>query len=169
MLEAYDFARRRGANIIGEVIGFSCNNNGGDMILPNARGVTEAIRLGLENAGITPDAVDFVSAHATGTKMGDVVEAQAIQKIYGDRPLVCGLKSYMGHTMAACGAIETLLTIYMMQEGFVAPTLNLEEVDRRCAMIRHVTRLQEKAVRIAAIQSFAFGGVNTTVLVKKFE
>jgi 3-oxoacyl-[acyl-carrier-protein] synthase II len=169
MLEAYDFARRRGADIIGEVIGFSCNNNGGDMILPNARGVTAAIRLGLENAGITSDAVDFVSAHATGTKMGDVVEAQAIHTIYGDRPLVCGLKSYMGHTMAACGAIETLLTLYMMQEGFVAPTLNLDEVDRRCAMIRHVTRLQEKAIRIAAIQSFAFGGVNTTVVVKKFE
>lgn len=170
MLEAYEFAKQRGADILGEVIGFSCNNNGGDMILPNAQGVSEAIRLGLENAGISPEAVDFVSAHATATKMGDVVEAQAIRKIYANgSPWVSGLKSYMGHTMAACGAIETVLCLYMMQEGIIAPTLHLDEIDERCAGIRHATRLLEADIRLAAVQSFAFGGVNTTLLIKKFD
>ena len=169
LLEEYEFAKNRGANILGEVVGFTCNNNGGDMILPNAHGVSEAIRIGIENAGISPDDVDFICAHATATKMGDVVEAQAIHKIYGDRPLVSGLKSYMGHTMAACGAIETVLTLYMMDGGFVAPTLNLDEIDERCAMIHHVTQLREEDIRIATIQNFAFGGVNTTLFIKKFE
>jgi 3-oxoacyl-[acyl-carrier-protein] synthase II len=113
--------------------------------------------------------VDFVSAHATATKMGDVIEAQAIRDIYADGPWVSGMKSYMGHTMAACGAIETVLTLYMMHAGFIAPTLHLEELDERCAGIRHVTQLLEEGVQLAAIQSFAFGGVNTALLIKKFE
>ena len=169
LLEEYEFAKKRGANIIGEVIGFSCNNNGGDLILPNTNGITETIRLGLKNARIEPDEVDFVCAHATATKMGDVAEAMAIYNAYGDSPCVTGLKSYMGHTMGSCGVIETIITLYMMEKGIIAPTLNLEEVDDRCSMIRHTKKLRESDIRIAAIQNFAFGGVNTSLLIKKFE
>jgi 3-oxoacyl-[acyl-carrier-protein] synthase II len=111
--------------------------------------------------------VDFISAHATATKMGDVIEAQAIHNIYGDSPYVTGLKSYMGHTMGTCGVIETMITLYMMEEGFIAPTLNLDEIDKRCAMIRHVKELCEADIRIAAVQNFAFGGVNTCLIIKK--
>jgi 3-oxoacyl-[acyl-carrier-protein] synthase II len=169
LLEEYERARARGANILAEVIGFSCNNNGGDLILPNIDGITATIRLGLRDAGIGPEAVDFISAHATGTKMGDVIEAQAIGNVYGDGPAVTGLKSYMGHTMGSCGAIETVIALYMMADGFIPPTLNLEEVDKRCAMIRHTTSLTETPVRIAAVQNFAFGGVNTSLLLKRFD
>ncbi|MGD8261097.1 MAG: beta-ketoacyl synthase N-terminal-like domain-containing protein [Desulfobacterales bacterium] len=167
LLEEFEFAKKRGADILAEVIGFSCNNNGGDLILPNLSGITETIRLGLKDAGIGPDAVQFVSAHATATKMGDVIEAQAIGQVYGDSPLVTGLKSYMGHTMGSCGAIETIITVYMMQEGFIAPTLNLDDIDERCAMIRHAVHLQESDIRVASIQNFAFGGVNTCLIIKK--
>ena len=169
LLEEYEFAKKRGADIIGEVIGFSCNNNGGDLILPNMNGITETIKLGLENARIGPDEVDFVCAHATATKMGDVAEAMAIYKAYGDSPYVTGLKSYMGHTMGSCGVIEAIITLYMMEQGIMAPTLNLDEVDERCSMIRHTKKLRESDIRIAAIQNFAFGGVNTSLLIKKFE
>jgi len=169
LLEALDLAERRGADILGEVIGFSCNNNGGDLILPNVDGIKETIRLGLASAHIAPDAVDVVSAHATGTKMGDVIEAQAIHAVYGSHPHVVGLKSYMGHTMGTCGVIESLIALYMMQEGFIPPTLNLEAIDPRCAMLRHVTRLTASDVRIAAVQNFAFGGVNTCLILKKFQ
>ncbi len=155
--------------ILAELIGFSCNNNGGDLILPNLNGISETIRLALKSAGIGPDSVDFVSAHATATKMGDVIEAQAIGKVYGDLPVVSGLKSYMGHTMGSCGAIETILTLYMMEAGFIAPTLNLDKVDKRCAMIKHAVNLLETDIRIAAIQNFAFGGVNTCLMIKKFD
>ena len=167
LLEEYDAARKRGANILAEVIGFSCNNNGGDLILPNAKGITDTIRLGLESAGIAPDDMDLVSAHATGTKMGDVIEAQAIHRVYGDSALVTALKSYMGHTMGTCGVIETMLVLYMMEQGFVAPTLNLDEIDKRCAMIRHARELAVADVRIASVQNFAFGGVNTCLVLKK--
>jgi 3-oxoacyl-[acyl-carrier-protein] synthase II len=167
LLEEYESARNRGAPILAEVIGFSCNNNGGDLILPNMDGIVQTIKLGLKDAGIGPDSVDFVSAHATATKMGDVIEAQATGKVYGDSPVVTGLKSYMGHTMASCGVIETIIAMYMMQEGFIAPTLNLDNVDERCAMIRHAQNLVETDIRIAAIQNFAFGGVNTCLIIKK--
>jgi len=167
LLEEYESARNRGAPILAEVIGFSCNNNGGDLILPNKDGIVQTIELGLKDAGISADSVDFVSAHATATKMGDVIEAQATGRVYGNSPLVTGLKSYMGHTMASCGVIETIITMYMMQEGFIAPTLNLDNIDERCAMIRHAQNLVETDVRTAAIQNFAFGGVNTCLIIKK--
>jgi 3-oxoacyl-[acyl-carrier-protein] synthase II len=166
LLEEYEHAKNRGADILGEVIGFSCNNNGGDLILPNSRGITDTIKLALQDAAIDPAGVDFISAHATATKMGDVIEAQAIGSIYGDGPLVAGLKSYMGHTMGSCGVIEAIITLFMMEEGLVPPTLNLDEIDRRCAMIRHPGGIVEKKIRIAAVQNFAFGGVNTCLLLK---
>jgi 3-oxoacyl-[acyl-carrier-protein] synthase II len=169
VLEDYEHARRRGADILGEVIGFSCNNNGGDLILPNLDGITKTLTLALETASIDASEVDFISAHATATKMGDVIEAQAIGSVYGQGPVVAGLKSYIGHTMGACGVIETIITLHLMAEGIVPPTLNLDEVDERCAMIRHSTRLAEHRIHTAAIQNFAFGGVNTCFMLKKFD
>jgi 3-oxoacyl-[acyl-carrier-protein] synthase II len=169
LLEEYETAKKRGASVLAEVIGFSCNNNGGDLILPNLDGICQTLRLGLKDAGIAPDAVDYVSAHATGTKMGDGIEAKAIETVYGTGPRVSGLKSYMGHTMASCGVIESILTLYMMEKGFIAPTLNLEEVDPRCAAIRHVRQPEQAAIRIAAVQNFAFGGVNTSLFFKNPE
>jgi len=169
LLEEYGRAKKRGAPILGEVIGFSCNNNGGDLILPNIEGITETIRLGLKTARIGPGDVDLISAHATATKMGDVIEAKAIGSIYGDLPRVTALKSYMGHTMGSCGAIESIITLYMMQEGLAVPTLNLDEVDPRCSMIRHVRTQEQTKIRTASVQNFAFGGVNTCLLFRRFE
>jgi 3-oxoacyl-[acyl-carrier-protein] synthase II len=167
LLEEYESAKKRGATILAEIIGFSCTNNGGDLILPNRDGITQTLELGLKDAAISADSVDFVSAHATGTKMGDAIEAQATGKVYGDSPVVSGLKSYMGHTMGSCGAIETIITIYLMEEGFIAPTLNLDKIDERCAMIKHAQHLIETDIRTAAIQNFAFGGVNTCLIIRK--
>ena len=168
LLEDYDSARRRGADILGEVVGFGCNNNGGDLIFPNVDGITATLRIALEDACLNPGDVDFISAHATATKMGDVIEAQAIRKVFGEQtPLISGLKSYMGHTMGSCGVIETILSLYMMAEGFVAPTLNLDKVDPRCAMLRHTPGLIDTPLKVVGIQNFAFGGVNTCLLIRK--
>ena len=169
LLEDLESAQKRGAVILGEVIGFSCYNNGGDLILPNREGITLAIEQGLANARIAAGDVDWISAHATATKMGDVTEAQSIAAVYGHRPWVSGLKSYMGHTMGSCGAIETLIALIQMQDGFIAPTLNLEHVDERCAMLNHVTQVVEAPIRTASIQNFAFGGVNTCLFVRRFD
>ena len=100
--------------------------------------------------------------------MASEIEAQATGRVFDKGPHVVGLKGYIGHTMAACGVIETIMTLYMMQEGFIAPTLNLEDIDERCAMIRHVQNLVELKTNTAAIQNFAFGGVNTSLLIRKW-
>ena len=167
MLEEYEFAKKRGATILAELIGFACNSNGGDLILPNLGGITKTLHLGLKNAGISASELDLVSAHATATKMGDIIEAQAISAVFGNHPYVIALKSYIGHTMAACGAIETIMALHMMEEGFIAPTINLEDIDERCAMIKHVQKVLQHPVKTAAIQNFAFGGVNTILLIRK--
>jgi len=166
LLEEYTAAKKRGATILGEIIGFSCNNNGGDLILPNLDGIRATLQLALDDAAIDAASVDFISAHATATKMGDVIEAQAIDAVYGRHPYVTGLKSYMGHTMGTCGVIELILTLYMMEQNFLAPTLNLEKIDERCSMLRHTPEVIDSRTAIAAIQNFAFGGVNTCLLVK---
>ena len=166
LLEEYEAAKKRGAPILAEVIGFACNNNGGDLILPNLQGITSTLRLALADAAINPEAVEYICAHATATKMGDIIESQAIEAVYGLGPHVTGLKSYTGHTMGTCGVIELIMTLYMMAEGFLAPTLNLEEVDPRCGMVRHTPGVIAAKTKIASVQNFAFGGVNTCLLVK---
>jgi 3-oxoacyl-[acyl-carrier-protein] synthase II len=98
--------------------------------------------------------------------MGDIVEAQAISANFGSKALVTAFKSYMGHTMSACGAIESILTLYLMGKGILIPTLNLEEVDQRCDMIQLVREVTDKKIGIAAVENFAFGGVNTILLFK---
>lgn len=167
LLEEYETAKKRGANILAEIIGFSCNNNGGDLIMPNMEGIQDTITLGLESSGLDAGQVDFVSAHATGTKIGDITEAKAIHNTYGNSPYVSGLKSYIGHTMAACGGIETIFTLYMIEDGFLAPTLNLDEIDTRCDIIQHVQETRKADINIATIQNFAFGGVNTCLFLRK--
>lgn len=168
MLEELEHAKRRGAPILGEIIGFGCSNNGGDLILPNAEGVRRTILMGLDDAKIQADQVDFISAHATATKVGDIIESQAINAVYGEKPHVAGLKSYIGHTMSACGVIELIFTLYMMENQVLFPTLNLEEVDARCAMINHIRNVISKDITIASVQNFAFGGVNTALFLKKY-
>ncbi|MBN2194744.1 MAG: beta-ketoacyl-ACP synthase [Polyangiaceae bacterium] len=167
MLEEYEFARRRGAEAIGEVIGFANCNNGGDMIMPSSAGIELTLRTGLAAAKLVPSDVDLVSAHATATKFGDVVEAQAMRAVYGDQPWVTGLKSYVGHTMGTCGVMEAIFCLYMMKRGILIPTLNLEEVDPDCAMVRHVREVRDTPVNTVAVQNFAFGGVNTVLFVRR--
>jgi 3-oxoacyl-[acyl-carrier-protein] synthase II len=167
LLEEYEAAKRRGAPILGEIIGFSCNNNGGDLILPNQNGITATLRLALADAKLAPEQVDLISAHATATRMGDIIESLAIATVYGDAPVVTALKSYTGHCMGACGVIETIMTLYMMEKGFIAPVLNLEEADPRCASLRYAREIMAAKAGVAAIQNFAFGGVNTCLLLRK--
>ncbi|MEW6264784.1 MAG: beta-ketoacyl synthase N-terminal-like domain-containing protein [Thermodesulfobacteriota bacterium] len=169
LLEELDFARKRGAEILAEVVGFSCCNNGGDMILPSREGIVRTLKTGLDNARLNPDEVDLISAHATATKIGDIIEAEAIHDVYGRGPLVTGLKSYIGHAMGTCGVLETIFTLYMLKHGTAIPTMNLEEVDEKCAMINHLRQVQERRLETASVQNFAFGGVNTALFIKRFQ
>lgn len=169
LLEEYEFAKKRGANILAEIIGFSCGNNGGSLILPEKPGVELTLRMGLENAKIANNEVDFISAHATATKIGDIIESQAIYEVYKDFPYVTGFKGHIGHTLSACGVIEMIFTLYLMEKGVIIPTLNLENIDEECNAIKHTPKVIEKDIKIASVLNYAFGGVNTSITLRKIQ
>jgi 3-oxoacyl-[acyl-carrier-protein] synthase II len=125
----------------------------------------ECLAAALKDAGRSPDEIQYVSAHATGTTHGDEVEATVINKIYGPDVPTASIKGYMGHTMGACGAIEVIATLLMMREGFVVPTLNLETPDPALPPLNHVIgEPRDQRFRLAANNNFAFGGVNTSLV-----
>jgi len=168
VLETLEHARGRGARPLAEVLGYGLTQDAYHIATPDASGASWARTLAaaLQDSGLPPEEVGYINAHATATKVGGVIEAQAIANVYGDKPYVSGLKSYLGHTMGTCGVIELILATYMMEQGFLAPTLNLDNIDERCRMLRHTPELLDHHTKIAAIQNFAFGGVNTCLLVK---
>ncbi|CAK9094280.1 3-oxoacyl-[acyl-carrier-protein] synthase 1 (3-oxoacyl-[acyl-carrier-protein] synthase I) (Beta-ketoacyl-ACP synthase I) (KAS I), partial [Durusdinium trenchii] len=139
VLENYDVAVNRGAPIYGEIIGYASNSDGAEMTTPSGEGSVRCMKLALEDAGVSPDEVDYINAHATGTQLGDTVEAQGIASVFGDRPYVSATKSMTGHEVAAAGATELIYTLLMMKHEFIAPTINLDAIDDACACIRHAT------------------------------
>jgi len=165
VLEEYERAKSRGALILGEIEGFWTNGSGIHLTNSDARSMEECLLAALKDAGRSPDEIQYVSAHATGTTQGDEVEATVINKIYGPDVPTASLKGYMGHTMGACGAIEAIATLLMMREGFMAPTLNLENPDPALPPLNHVIgESRDQRSRLAASNNFAFGGVNTSLV-----
>jgi 3-oxoacyl-[acyl-carrier-protein] synthase II len=167
VLEEYERARRRGAHIHAELLGYGTNCDGTHVTNPSAQGMAAAIRLGLDDARIGPEDIDYVNAHATATEVGDLAESRAMHEVFGERTPVSSSKGFMGHTLGACGAIEVGLCIAMMRDGFLAPTRNLDEVDPRCAPLDHVRgEAREARPRIVMSNNFAFGGINTSLVLR---
>jgi 3-oxoacyl-[acyl-carrier-protein] synthase II len=165
VLEDLEHARARGARIHAEVVGFATNCDGRHMTNPDPEGMQRVIEEALRDAGIDAAAVGYVNAHGTATKLGDVAETVATHRVFGPWTPISSLKGIMGHTLGACGALEAWMTLAMVEEGWVAPTLNLEEVDPDCAPLDHVVR-GPRAVDAEYVVSnnFAFGGVNTSLV-----
>ncbi len=164
VLEEYQHAVRRGASILGEVLGFATHCDGEHLTAPAREGMARTIGACLASAGLSPRDVHYVNAHATGTQMGDPVEAQATRDALGGDVPVSSTKGHTGHTLAACGAIEAIFSLLMIRHRFIAPTLHLEEVDENCAGLRYVREVEERAVTRVLSNNFAFGGVNTSLL-----
>jgi len=121
------------------------------------------------DARLAPDAIDYVNAHATATEVGDLAESLAMHAVFGARTPVSSSKGFMGHTLGACGAIEVGLCIAMMRDGFLAPTKNLEEVDPRCAPLDYVRgEPREVRPRTVMTNNFAFGGINTSLVLRSW-
>ena len=169
VLEEYEHALSRGARIHGEVAGFGTCCDGRHMTSPSSGGMYRSMAEAVAAAGISAADLDYINAHATGTSQGDAAEAAAIREFAGERVPVSGTKGYTGHTLAASGVIEVILCLIMMREGFIAPTLNLENMDPACAGIRHVTELAERALRTVLSCNFAFGGVNAALVLRKLD
>ena len=169
VLEELDHAKARGARILAEVAGYGTNSDGSHVTQPKAQTMAEAMRLALEAAGIPASEIKYVNAHGTATDHGDVAESAATLQVLGDRVPVSTLKSYMGHTLGACGALEAWMTIMMMHEGWFSPNLNLTEVDADCAPLDYIVgegrRLQAEWVMS---NNFAFGGINTSLVLRRW-
>jgi 3-oxoacyl-[acyl-carrier-protein] synthase II len=168
LLEALDSARERGARIFAEITGFATSSDTSNIADPNSESIAACIRLALEDAGVKADGIDYVNAHATGTTQGDIVESIAIGKIFGNNVPVSSLKGHLGHTMAACGALETIASIAMIEKGSLIPTLNLDNVDPLCGNIRHVRQIEKADIKTVLKNNFALGGVNTCIVIRGY-
>jgi 3-oxoacyl-[acyl-carrier-protein] synthase II len=168
ILEDMEHAKARGAKIYAEIVGFGTNSDGSHVTHPNAETMQVAMELALDDADLSPSAIGYVNAHATGTEHGDIAESQATRSVVGNRALVSSLKSYMGHTLGACGALEAWMTIEMMREGWFAPTVNLDRVDPRCAELDYIVGEGRKLqCEYVMSNNFAFGGINTSLIFKR--
>lgn len=169
VLEDLEHARARGARILAEVVGYGTNSDGAHVTQPQAATMAQAMRLALEAAGLPPSEIGYVNAHGTATDHGDVAETAATHAVFGERVPISSLKSYMGHTLGACGALESWMSIEMMREGWFAPTLNLQTVDPRCAALDYVVgggRALE--TEFVMNNNFAFGGINTSLVFRRW-
>lgn len=172
VLEPWEAARARGATILAEMIGFGMGADAGDIVMPSVEGAARALRACLDDAGLDADGVDHINAHGTATTANDVTEARAIQAVFGDRAgtiPVTSTKSFTGHALGAAGGLELVAAIQTVREGYIAPTLNVTEVDPECPLDVVTGAGREGPVGTALSNSFAFGGLNAVLAIRRAE
>lgn len=171
VLEEYEHARKRGANIIAEVVGYGFSSNGASVISqPNDVGSFTAMSRALDDANMKVAEIDYINAHATATPQGDAVEATAIDRLFGaTKPLVSSTKSMTGHECWMAGASEVIYSILMMQNSFVAPNINFETPDEFSQKLNIAVKTVEKNIDAFLSNSFGFGGTNSALVIKKFK
>ncbi|HOZ85912.1 MAG TPA: beta-ketoacyl-[acyl-carrier-protein] synthase family protein [Niabella sp.] len=169
ILESLESALARNANIIGEVVGYGFSSNGEHISNPTIAGPAKSLRMALEQAGLPPEAIDYINAHATSTLAGDGSEAKAIYEVFGacNTP-VSSTKSMTGHECWMAGASEIVYSCLMMQHGFLAPNINFEEPDEDTKVLNIIKSTTEKNINVFLSNSFGFGGTNSTLIVKKW-
>ncbi|CAB3892171.1 3-oxoacyl-[acyl-carrier-protein] synthase 2 [Achromobacter mucicolens] len=169
VLESLEHAQARGARIHAEIVGFGSNSDGTHITRPEAATMRIAMEMALADAGLPPEAIGYVNGHGTATEQGDVAETQATSGIFGSRMPISSQKSYLGHTLGACGALESWFSIEMLRHDWYAPTLNLQNVDPLCGELdyldgdgRHMSN------EYVMNNNFAFGGINTSLIFKRW-
>lgn len=172
-LERLDDAIRRGARIYGEIIGYAMNSDARDFVLPDSSRQAECVQLALKRAGLQASDIDIVSSHATATEQGDIEEAAALRKVFGECPRtwINNTKSFIGHAMGAAGALELLGNLPSFDDGIAHATLNVTELDPRCALSNLVLNEPRDLGRVTCILNNSFGmlGINSVVIVRKYE
>ena len=170
VLEEMDAAKRRGARIYGEMAGFGLSADAESILEPSEVGATRCLRWALEDAQLNPEDFDYVNAHGTGTQANDVNETRAIRHVFGshaDRLMVSSTKSMHGHALGGAGALELVLTVKAMEQGIAPPTANLEEPDPDCDLDYLPGEARERPIRAALSNSFAFGGLNAVLAIRR--
>ncbi|NKI69554.1 beta-ketoacyl-ACP synthase [Collimonas pratensis] len=170
ILEDYEHARARGARMYAEIVGFGTNSDGCHVTHPNADTMQVAMTLALADAGLPPSAIGYINAHGTGTEQGDIAESHATAAVFGGNTAISSLKSYTGHTLGACGALEAWVSIEMMRSGWFAPTINLQQLDPLCAELDYIVgEGRELQCEYVMSNNFAFGGINTSLIFKRLD
>ncbi|MBL4851591.1 MAG: beta-ketoacyl-ACP synthase [Gammaproteobacteria bacterium] len=168
ILESYDRAQARGADILAEVIGYATNTDGYHLVRPRQETMAKVMELCLQDANISASEVGYVAAHGTATEYGDIAESLATEQVLGTSTPISALKSYTGHTLGACGAFEAWASIMMMSEEWFIPTLNLHNIDPRCGDLDYIRdECRGISPQIIMSNNFAFGGVNTSLLFRR--
>jgi 3-oxoacyl-[acyl-carrier-protein] synthase II len=168
VLEEWEQAHARGAHIYAEIIGFHTNADGNHMTNPSQAGMEQVMRGALADAGVAPDQVSYVNAHATATEVGDIAESAAVYALFRDGVPVSSLKGHFGHLMGACGVVESAACLGMMSENWASPTLHLDAVDPRCAPLYYVKNVGvDRPLGVVLKNSFAFGGINASLVFRK--
>ena len=168
ILEERENAIARGATQYAEIVGFASNSDGKHATLPAPESMEVALRMALDDANLDPASIGFVSGHGTGTEWGDIAETKATQAVLGERAPIHSLKSYFGHSLGACGAIEAWLGIEMMRDELFVPTVNLDAVDERCASLDYIMGAPRRlAIEHLMSNNFAFGGINTSLVFRR--
>jgi 3-oxoacyl-[acyl-carrier-protein] synthase II len=170
ILEEYEHAIARGAKIYAEIVGVATNCDATHITNPSTIDMEQCMRLALADAGIKPESIGYLNAHGTGTVNGDIAEGSATFRLFGDRVPVATLKSYMGHTLGAAGALESIISIYMQRANWFAPNLNLVQPDENCGKLNLIngSGLNLSCEYIMS-NNFAFGGVNTSLIFKRVD
>jgi len=169
ILESLDHALARGAKIYAEIIGFATNCDASHITQPQKETMQVCMEKSLKQAGLTAAEIGYISAHGTATERGDIAESQATAAVFGNKTPISSMKSYFGHTLGACGALEAWMALEMMNEERFAPTINLIEPDPACGDLDYIMG-GPRAIQTEFIQSnnFAFGGINTSLIFKRW-
>ncbi len=174
VLESYDHAKARGANIIAEIVGYAATSDAYHITAPdeNGDGAIRCIKLALDDAGIEPTDIDYINAHGTSTKYNDSIETKAIKAVFGDHAYklnISSTKSMVGHMLGAAGGVECAFSAFATRDNFVPPTINLDTPDPECDLNYTPNKGVEREVRYALSNSLGFGGTNSVLIVKKYE
>lgn len=166
VLEDYEHAVARGAKIYAEIVGYAATSDGYDMVAPSGEGAERAMRMALKDANL--DTVDYINPHATSTPVGDIAETNAIARVFGeDGPYVSATKCLTGHSLGAAGVQEAIYTLLMMDRGFIAPSININELDAEIPPINIARETITTEIKTAMSNSFGFGGTNGSVIFAK--
>jgi 3-oxoacyl-[acyl-carrier-protein] synthase II len=169
ILEKLEHAQARGAKIYAELVGFGCNSDGCHVTQPSTETQEIVMRLALEDAGLAAEAIGYVSAHGTATDRGDIAESHATARLFGNRMPISAFKSFTGHTLGACGALESWVAIEMMNSNWFHATVNLDRVDPRCGELDYIIgEARQIDTEYVMSNNFAFGGINTSLIYKRW-
>ena len=170
VLEEYDHAMKRGATILAEVCGYGFSSNGGGISQPSDEGSVIAMTRAMSDAGVAPDDIDYINAHATSTHQGDMFEAMALSRLFsGKHALISSTKSMTGHECWMAGASEVVYSTLMMQHHFVAPNINFENPDEYSELLNIAAKTVETEIKTVLSNSFGFGGTNSALILKNIE